>query len=100
MGKAGCAGCHPNAGEKALLTDYPYDNIGVPPNPANPNYAINPGFIDLGIGGFRGEPAEWGKEKVPTLRNLELTPDQEDAVVPYLKTLSDGYSTSGAIAPR
>ncbi|MEO8634731.1 MAG: cytochrome c peroxidase [Gemmatimonadales bacterium] len=167
VGKAGCAGCHPNAGERALLTDYTYDNIGVPANPANPEYANNPGFLDLGIGGFRGEPGEWGKEKVPTLRNLDkrgvpggaksfmhngvfkslrmvvhfyntrdvlprctvvrnpqmgkncwpapevrenvnrdelgnlgLTPDEEDAVVQYLMTLSDGYSQSGTIASR
>jgi cytochrome c peroxidase len=167
VGKAGCAGCHPNAGDKALFTDYTYDNIGVPANPQNPTYLTDPGFLDLGIGGFRGEPAEWGKEKVPTLRNLDrrgtpngaksymhngvfkslrmvvhfyntrdvlpgcaivaqprmgfncwpapevldnvnhdelgnlgLTADEEDAVVQYLKTLSDGYSRSGTIASR
>lgn len=162
VGKAGCAGCHPNAGDRALFTDYTYDNIGVPANPKNPALRTNPGFADLGIGGFRHESSENGKQKVPTLRNLDkrgfwngaksymhngvfktleqvvhfyntrdvlpdcatvgtpsfgvncwpapevlenvntdelgnlgLTPEEESAVVAYLKTLSDGYTVQG-----
>ena len=34
------------------------------------------------------------------LGNLGLTPVEEDAVVQCLKTLSDGYSSSGTIASR
>jgi cytochrome c peroxidase len=165
VGKAGCAGCHPNAGERALFTDYTYDNIGVPANPANPAGQLDPSFRDLGIGGFRHEPGEYGKQKVPTLRNLDkrgiaggaksymhngvfksleqvvhfyntrdvlpncaavtepkfgvncwpspevtenvnvdelgnlgLTPEEESAVVAYLKTLSDGYGAPVSVA--
>lgn len=72
-GKGGCFACHPAAGPQALFTDYTYDNIGVPANPANPVYRTNPAFLDLGVGGHTGEPSEHGKVKVPTLRNLTRT---------------------------
>ena len=83
-GKAKCANCHvpPN------FTDFTYDNLGVPKNPANPFYdepEWNPAganWVDPGLGGFLEqagyEPsiyeAEWGKQKVPTLRNVDLRP--------------------------
>ncbi len=71
VGKANCAACHPNDGARALFTDYTYDNIGVPANPRNPELLRNPSFRDLGVGGFFGEAGEYGKMKVPTLRNLD-----------------------------
>jgi cytochrome c peroxidase len=41
-GKAKCASCHAtqvnNRGLKPLFTDYTYDNLGIPRNPANPIY--------------------------------------------------------------
>jgi cytochrome c peroxidase len=70
-GQAGCAGCHPNAGDHALMTDYTYDNIGIPPNPKNPGLLANPAFRDLGLGGFLLDPARYGAQKVPTLRNID-----------------------------
>ena len=101
-------------------------------------------WIDPGLGGFLTDPQEWGKHKVPTLRNVDkrpypefvkayvhngvfkslgevvhfyntrdvkdwpepevaenvntdelgdlgLTPDEEEAIVAFLKTLSDGF---------
>ena len=178
-GKANCSNCHildpgPN-GEPPLLTDFTFDNLGVPRNPENPFYTqvvFNPlgdRWIDLGLGEFLASrsdyqqfaAANYGKQKVPTLRNvdkrpyagfvkayahngyfkslkglvhfyntrdvkpacvnpftteadalaqdcwpapevpvnvnnqelgnLHLTEDQEDAIVTFLKTLSDGY---------
>lgn len=71
QGKANCAACHPNDGQRALLTDFTYDNIGVPANPLNPALIADPTFRDLGIGGFFGQQSEFGKQKVPTLRNLD-----------------------------
>jgi cytochrome c peroxidase len=88
--KGKCAKCHvldagPN-GEPPLLTDFTYDNLGVPKNPDNPFYTAEsefnpagPNWIDLGLGGFlesRGDYAEFasenfGKQKVPTLRNVD-----------------------------
>lgn len=161
--KAMCAACHisdpgPN-GEPPLFTDFTYDNLGVPRNPENPFYHMprkwnpdGPAWIDYGLGGFlasAGYPMEvympeLGKQKVPTLRNVDLrpypefvksythngaftnllelvhfyntrdvedwpepevamnvntdelgdlglTPDEEAALVAFMKTLSDGY---------
>lgn len=93
-----CAGCHiielgPD-GSPPLLTDYTYDNLGVPRNPDNPFYGERDfnsdgfGWIDLGLGGFldslddsRADYQQYaaakqyamenyGKQKVPTLRNV------------------------------
>ncbi|MDH3525476.1 MAG: cytochrome C [Acidobacteriota bacterium] len=160
-GAAMCAACHP----APLFTDFTFDNLGVPKNPENPFYdmdgvlidglPINPdgdAWIDPGLGGFlmtrpewSGLAAEnWGKHKVPTLRNVDarpgggfpkaymhngvfksleevvhfyntrdvepwpppevaenvnsdelgdlgLTPEEEAAVVAFMKTLSDGF---------
>ena len=161
-------------GEPPLFTDFTYDNLGVPKNPENPFYdmdkiliagePINPegaNWIDPGLGGFLATlnesyftnmgldkqttvSANYGKHKVPTLRNVDkrpgnyfpkaymhngvfksleevvhfyntrdvedwpepevaenvntdelgdlgLTPEEEAAIVVFMKTLSDGY---------
>lgn len=84
MGKAKCANCH----VPPKFTDFTYDNLGVPRNPLNPFYSepeFNPlgtDWVDTGLGGFlkaAGYPEavwgpQWGKEKVPTLRNVDLRP--------------------------
>ncbi len=83
QGKAKCAACHLIKGKQALFTDFTYDNLGIPKNLENPVYSENPDFVDPGLGGFlksNEEPeavymAEWGKHKVPTLRNVDLRPD-------------------------
>jgi cytochrome c peroxidase len=88
QGKGKCKLCH-LSGKEALFTDFTFDNLGVPVNPENPAY-IETGFIDPGLGGFlmsAGYPeevyeAEWGKQKVPTLRNVDLRPS-EDFVKAY-----------------
>jgi cytochrome c peroxidase len=160
--KGNCAACHPGP----LFTDFTFDNLGVPKNPDNPFYdmdtvllddgsPINPegaDWIDPGLGGFLRSVGydesvygpEWGKHKVPTLRNvakapgpafpkaymhngafkslkevvhfyntrdvliwpepevsdtvntdelgdLGLTDEEEDAIVKFMETLSDGY---------
>ena len=162
-GDAMCAACHisepgPN-GEPPLFTDFTFDNLGIPKNPANPFYSMprkwNPdgaNWVDYGLGGFLMRAgfeedvyqAELGKHKVPTLRNVDLrpypefvkayghngffksleeithfyntrdvegwpapevpmnvnddelgdlglTPEEEAAIVAFMKTLSDGY---------
>ena len=90
-GKAGCAGCHPHRpsrGAPPLFTDFTFDNLGLPMNPANPFYrdrASNPQgpqWRDEGLGGFlktsgqyAGQAADHiGKHRVPTLRNVDLRP--------------------------
>ena len=82
QGKAGCAKCHTINGQQPLFTDFSYDNLGVPVNPENPAVVADPNFRDPGLGGFlmrAGYPAsvyeaEWGKVKVPTLRNVDARP--------------------------
>ena len=78
-GKGMCQRCHPGNGPEALFTDFTFDNLGVPQNPENPAGAA-PAFVDPGLGGFLKNAgyseevyqAEWGKHKVPTLRNADL----------------------------
>jgi cytochrome c peroxidase len=92
-GKGGCAGCHP----EPLFTDFTYDNLGVPKNPENPVYDwAGADWVDTGLGGFleskgiAGWEAELGKQKVPTLRNLDLRPDKK-----FVKAYShNGYFKS------
>lgn len=82
QGKAGCKACHPSTGQQPLFTDFTFDNLGVPQNPENPA-GIAPDFIDPGLGRFLMNAGhdedvyedEWGKVKVPTLRNVDLRPD-------------------------
>ena len=90
-GKGKCAACHVLDGngrglarglrrdEGPLFTDFTFDNLGIPKNPANPQGA---GYTDQGLGGFLlGRTdfaalalANLGKHKVPTLRNVDLRP--------------------------
>jgi cytochrome c peroxidase len=90
-GKGKCANCHilapgPN-GEPPLFTDFTYDNLGVSRNPENPwyNSEFNPlgyEWVDGGLGNFlktrpeyvRFWPENYGKQKVPTLRNVDKRP--------------------------
>jgi cytochrome c peroxidase len=88
-----CAECHIMTSEDGetppLFTDFTYDNLGVPRNPDNPFYIqdkeFNPDgkdWVDKGLGGFLegtekyAELAKenYGKQKVPTLRNVDLRP--------------------------
>ena len=87
-----CANCHVVTSKNSnppLFTDFTYDNLGVPKNPNNPFYKMdrkwNPegkAWIDKGLGGFLEESKKYkkyakenyGKHKVPTLRNVDLRP--------------------------
>ncbi len=88
-GKGKCSACHglesgPN-GEPPLFTDYTFDNLGIPRNRDNPFYSLeefNPlGYLwlDMGLGGYLASRADYaayedanlGKQKVPTLRNVD-----------------------------
>lgn len=102
--KGNCAACHPSAprsdGSPPLFTDFSYDNLGVPANPANPflkqDKRFNPageGFIDLGLGRTVKQRAENGKFKVPTLRNVELSaPYMHNGVFATLEDVVDFYN--------
>ena len=88
-----CAECHVLTsvnGKPPVFTDFTYDNLGVPRNPDNPFYSMgnkwNPDgkkWADKGLGGFLEGHKKYkeyaaenmGKQKVPTLRNVDLRPD-------------------------
>ena len=109
--KGNCAACHPVArrpdGRGGLGTDFTYDNLGVPKNPANPFYrlpeAYNPagrGYVDRGLGGVVGRAADYGKFKVPTVRNVELSaPYMHNGYFASLRAVVDFYNTRD-VKPR
>jgi len=107
-GKGKCANCHlmdhGHDGEPPLFTDFTYDNLGVPRNPDNPWYGetnFNPAgenWVDIGLGGFlqtrmdyqQYAAANLGKQKVPTLRNVDKRPSLD-----FVKAYShNGYFKS------
>ncbi|QJE95255.1 cytochrome-c peroxidase [Luteolibacter luteus] len=64
--KAKCADCHllhNSAWPQPLLSDYGYDNLGVPSR----------GESDPGLGGHTGVTTELGQFRSPSLRNVALT---------------------------
>ncbi len=77
--KGNCAACHldkPGAdGTPPVFTDYEYEALGVPRNPAIPANA-DPRFFDLGVCGplrddvYAKQAANCGLFKTPTLRNV------------------------------
>lgn len=83
--RGNCAGCHPSRpgpdGTPPLFTDFRYANLGVPKYMNNKFYvqppALNPDgdrYIDHGLAATVGDPAQDGKFRVPTLRNIAVTP--------------------------
>lgn len=121
--KGNCAACHPStAGPYAnepLFTDFTYDNLGTPSNlgmlgdspelmhyypfyypPIAPNFNHDGlYFVDYGlggalIGGIEINPDEMGKMKVPTLRNVEVTPPyMHNGVFTTLEDVVHFYNT-------
>ena len=103
--KGNCAACHPNRptkdGAPAVLTDFTYDNIGVPRNPYNPFYDLpaefNPDgkrFVDKGLGTFVHRANENGKFKVTTLRNIAITsPYMHNGYFKNLRNVVDFYNS-------
>jgi cytochrome c peroxidase len=104
--KGNCASCHMSVsgkgnGRKPLFTDFGYDNIGVPRNPANRFYAMpaefNPDgrqFVDLGLGTVVFRDFTRGQFKAPTLRNVAVTgPYTHNGYFKTLRGLVDFYNT-------
>ncbi|HFD80948.1 MAG TPA: cytochrome-c peroxidase [Gammaproteobacteria bacterium] len=98
-GRGMCTECHKlEPAARPLFTDFTYRNIGVPPNPDNPVYASDPGFVDLGLGfnpALSSSAAlENGKFRVPTLRNSALTaPYMHNGVLQTLEQVVNFYNT-------
>jgi len=107
--KGKCANCHvleeSSDGKPPVFTDFTYDNIGVPRNPENSFYSMpeewnsdGEAWADKGLGGFLEKTKEYapyaktnyGKHKVPTLRNVDLR-SGEDFTKAYMH---NGYFKS------
>lgn len=108
--KGNCSACHPSRaaadGTPPLFTDFTYDNLGIPRNPSNPFYAMpaqfNPAgaaFVDHGLGGALGDPAQDGRFKVSTLRNLRKTgPYGHNGYFQDLHSVVDFYNSRDVVA--
>jgi cytochrome c peroxidase len=108
-GKGLCSACHvgspPGDPEPPLLTDFTYDNLGVPKNPENPATIADPEWADPGLAGFLETVPEYamyadanlGKHKVPTLRNVGLgsCEAQEFAGLPPKNCITKAYMHNG-----
>ena len=117
-GKGNCSACHPSEpgpyAAEPLFTDFTYDNLGTPSNlgmlgdspelmdyypfyyrPIAPKF--NPdrlGFVDYGLGAIVNDTNESGKMKVPTLRNVNVTPPyMHNGVFTDLTQVVDFYNT-------
>lgn len=92
-GKAMCVACHPIDGYHPLMTDFTYDNLGVPIN--KELRALN-GVkdIDKGLGKEVNDASLDGAFKVSSLRNIAVTsPYMHNGVFKDLKTVVHFYNT-------
>lgn len=85
--KAGkCADCHflePTSWPEPLLSDFGYDNLGVP----------SKGQKDPGLGGHTKNPEELGQFRAPSLRNVALTaPYMHNGALATLKDVVEFYN--------
>lgn len=105
-----CAACHPsgpitdptNSQGQTLFTDFSYDNLGVPVNPAIADLAGGPQPTDMGLYAtlvnlnlFPALPREGteGLFKVPTLRNVAQTEAYaHNGFFPTLKSIVHFYN--------
>ena len=96
-GKALCVACHPIEGHHPLMTDYSYDNLGVPMNTAL--RALNGvATIDNGLGKEVAEAKLNGAYKVSTLRNIAVTaPYMHNGLFKDLKTVVHFYNTRDVV---
>ncbi len=79
-----CFHCHGSGG---LFTDFTYRSNGLDP------YTRASDFSDRGLGSLTGDTADYGKFKVPSLRNLKYTaPYMHDGRFATLREVIDFYS--------
>ncbi|MFT7629716.1 MAG: cytochrome c peroxidase [Mariniblastus sp.] len=81
-----CADCHllePTYWTKTLLSDFGYDNLGVPSR----------GKKDPGLGGRTGTADEMGQFRAPSLRNIALTaPYMHNGSISTLRAVIEFYN--------
>ncbi len=89
-GEAECVHCHGGV----LYTEFSFKNNGL-----DDIASIND-FSDLGLGGVTGNTSDYGKFKVPTLRNIALTaPYMHDGRFATLEEVIDHYSEGIHFSP-
>jgi cytochrome c peroxidase len=82
-----------------VFTDFTYDNLGVPVNPEIAELIGEPQPTDLGLGAIVNDPAENGKFKVMTLRNVGLTaPYTHNGLFTTLEEITHFYNTRDVAA--
>ena len=97
-----CVQCHAvnsvsEAPSHELFTNFKYENIGTPRNVTAMDARAALGLQDAnatfkGLGGTVNEPAQLGKTKVPTLRNIAVTgPYMNNGVFKELRTVIAFY---------
>ena len=86
-GKGKCNDCHPltaNHWEQPLLSDFGFDNLGVP----------SLGAPDEGLGKHTGNAAEIGQFRSPSLRNVALTaPYMHNGSIASLREVVEFYNS-------
>jgi cytochrome c peroxidase len=110
--RANCAACHLTGpdkviGKRPLLTDFGFDNLGVPLNPTNKFYRMgsefNPDgkkFIDIGLGNVVPMSYVKGQFKSPSLRNIAVSgPYMHNGYFKTLRGVLDFYNTRD-VKPR
>ena len=110
--RANCASCHLTGADKVfgprpLLTDFGFDNIGVPRNPANQYYRMDAGinpegkkFVDVGLGNVVPMDYVKGQFKSPSLRNIAVSgPYMHNGYFKTLRGVLDFYNTRD-VKPR
>jgi cytochrome c peroxidase len=100
-----CTTCHAmgrRGGDHPLFTNYKYVNAGVPVNPALENKPFCAyQYPDLGLGPVVGDPAQNGKFKVPTLRNIAKTaPYSHNGYFATLKEMVSFMNDRSAFTPE
>jgi cytochrome c peroxidase len=110
--RSNCASCHLTGrdkiiGPRPVLTDFGYDNIGVPRNPENRFYRmppeINPdgrNFVDQGLNNVVPMGFTMGQFKSPSLRNVAVSgPYMHNGYFKTLRGVLDFYNTRD-VKPR
>lgn len=85
-GAGRCADCHPlepRTWPQPLLSDFGFDNLGVPSR----------GEADAGLGAHTGDPQDAGRFRAPSLRNVALTaPYMHNGSLPTLRDVMEFYN--------
>ena len=102
-----CRLCHlqrkQNITPNETFTSFEYHNIGIPPSPAVLAAAARPDYVDVGLLEHPEvtDPAQRGRFRVPTLRNIAVTaPYMHNGIFEDLRTTVVFYNKYTSSHPR